>query len=446
MTKHRVVLTMLFLALGASYSHGAANVNEDWANLGKYEEANAGLNAPAVGEKRVVFMGDSITEKWEKYDADFFISNPFINRGISGQTTTQMLVRFRPDVIELQPEVVVIHAGTNDIAGNRGVITLEQIAGNIFSMAELAKANGIAVVLAAVLPAIDYSWRPGREPAEKIVALNKMIQAYAQKNGIVYVDYYSPMVNDKKGLKKELGRDTVHPSLKGYLVMGPLVKKGIEQALEQAKQMNLEILCQDDFEGDLSNWVVEQMPGGTVKVVDGKLEIEDAKGCTVWLKNKLTGSVMIEYEAFIIKKDGPFDRGSDLNCFWMAQDLKHFDDLFAGSQQRGGKFSNYDSLRLYYVGYGANHNGTTRFRRYIGTGERPVLPEHDLSDEKYMLKYNVPIKIQLIADGERIAYLRDGEVIYDVHDPDPYTDGWFGFRTVNNHMTIDNFKIYRMKK
>ncbi len=103
-------------------------------------------------------------------------------------------------------------------------------------------------------------------------------------------------------------------------------------------------------------------------------------------------------------------------------------------------------MRLYYVGYGANHNSTTRFRRYIGTGERPVLPEHDLSDEKYMLKYNIPIKIQLIADGERIAYLRDGEVIYDVHDPDPYTDGWFGFRTVNNHMTLDNFKVYRLRK
>jgi hypothetical protein len=206
------------------------------------------------------------------------------------------------------------------------------------------------------------------------------------------------------------------------------------------------ILYQDDFAGDLDNWVVEQMPGGSVRVADGKLEIEDAKGCTVWFRKKLEGPIMIEYEALIIKQDGPHDRGSDLNCFWMAQDPKSYDNLFAGSRARGGRFSNYHSLRLYYVGYGANHNSTTRFRRYVGTGERPVLPEHDLSAEQYMLKYNVPIKIQLIADGERIAYLRDGEVIYDVHDPNPYTDGWFGFRTVNNHMTIDNFRVYRLKK
>lgn len=206
------------------------------------------------------------------------------------------------------------------------------------------------------------------------------------------------------------------------------------------------ILYQDDFAGDLSNWVVEQMPGGSVKLAGGKLEIEDAKGCTVWFRKKLEGPIMIEYEALIIKQDGPHDRGSDLNCFWMAQDLKAYDNLFAGSRTRGGRFKNYDSLRLYYVGYGANHNSTTRFRRYIGTGERPVLPEHDLSDEKYMLKYNVPIKIQLIADGQRIAYLRDGEVIYDVHDPNPYTDGWFGFRTVDNHMTVDIFKVYRLRK
>lgn len=206
------------------------------------------------------------------------------------------------------------------------------------------------------------------------------------------------------------------------------------------------LIYQNDFDGDLSDWVVEQMPGGSVRVIAGKLEIEDAKGCTVWLRERFEGPLMIEYEAVIIKKDGPHDRGSDLNCFWMAQDPEHLDDLFANSQKRGGRFTNYDSLRLYYVGYGANHNTTTRFRRYTGTGERPILPEHDLSDKKVMLEYNVPIKIQLVADGERVAYLRDGEIIYDIHDSEPYTDGWFGFRTVNNHMTIDNFKVYQLEK
>ncbi len=203
-------------------------------------------------------------------------------------------------------------------------------------------------------------------------------------------------------------------------------------------------LYRDDFEENLDNWVVEQMPGGSVRVNGGKLEIDDAKGCTVWFREKLDGPIMIEYEAVIIKKGGPRDRGSDLNCFWMAQDPEHYGDLFASSQKRGGRFTNYNSLRLYYVGYGANDNTTTRFRRYPGTGEKPLLPEHDLRDDEYMLKYNVPIKIRLIADGRRIAYLRDGEIVFDVVDPDPFTDGWFGFRTVNNHMTIDNFRIYRL--
>jgi hypothetical protein len=208
----------------------------------------------------------------------------------------------------------------------------------------------------------------------------------------------------------------------------------------------LELLYQDDFAGDLSNWRVEQMPGGTVRIQDGKLEIDDARGCTVWFRPELEGPLMIEYEAVIIKQDGPRDRGSDLNCFWMARDPEAPDDILANSANRGGRFKNYDSLRLYYVGYGANHNTTTRFRRYTGTGERPLLPEHDLKHEEVMLTYNVPIKIQLIADGERIAYIRDGEVIYDIHDPEPYQDGWFGLRTVRNHMTVDNFMVYRIKK
>jgi lysophospholipase L1-like esterase len=206
---------------------------EDWANLGRFRKANAELAAPAADEKRVVFMGDSITEGWKRFDAELFESNPFVNRGISGQTTTQMLVRFRSDVIALRPKAVVIHAGTNDIAANRGEISLEDIAGTIFSMAELAQANGIKVVLASVLPAIDYSWRPGREPADKIIALNKMIQSYAQKHKIVYVDYFNPMVDDQKGLKNEMGSDTVHPNLEGYLVMRPLVEKSIAEALRK---------------------------------------------------------------------------------------------------------------------------------------------------------------------------------------------------------------------
>ncbi|QWX85674.1 acylhydrolase [Cellulophaga sp. HaHaR_3_176] len=178
-------------------------------------------------------MGNSITEKWVKFNPDFFDKNNFVGRGISGQTSPQMLLRFKQDVINLSPKAVVIHAGTNDIAQNRGPITLEQIAENIFSMAELAKVHNIKVVLASVLPASSYSWSPSIEPTEKIIALNSLIKAYAKQHKLVYLDYYEPMVNVEKGLKKDLGRDTVHPNIKGYEIMEPLVKKAIEKALKK---------------------------------------------------------------------------------------------------------------------------------------------------------------------------------------------------------------------
>lgn len=179
-------------------------------------------------------MGNSITQNWSRDHGEFFEKNrTYINRGISGQTTSQMLLRFRPDVIELNPEVVVIHAGTNDIAGNTGPITLDRIAGNIFSMAELAKTHGIKVILASVLPADSYSWSPSIDPSDKIVALNGLIREYALENDFIYLDYYTPMVNDLKGLKKAYGRDSVHPNKAGYKIMGPLVKKAIKEALKK---------------------------------------------------------------------------------------------------------------------------------------------------------------------------------------------------------------------
>ena len=198
---------------------------QDWANLKRYEEDNKNLPANKKGEDRVVFMGNSITEGWVNIDPDFFKGKPYIGRGISGQTTPQMLVRFRQDVIDLKPSVVVILAGTNDIAGNTGPSTLEQIMGNIASMAEVAKANKIKVVLSSVIPAFDYPWKPGLEPAEKIFSLNKMIKEYANNNGCVYLDYFSAMADERKGLKAGLGDDGVHPNLAGYKIMEPLVEK-----------------------------------------------------------------------------------------------------------------------------------------------------------------------------------------------------------------------------
>ena len=207
---------------------------EDWANLKRYRKANAELKAPAKKETRVVFIGNSITDNWTRDHGVFFETNPsYINRGISGQTSAQMLLRFRPDVIELKPKGVIISAGTNDIAQNRGPISIERIAGNIFSMAELAKSNGIKVILASVLPATSYSWSSSIEPANKIIKLNVLLKEYAKRNKIVYLDYYTPMVNENKGLKKELGRDTVHPNVLGYDIMEPLVKEAINKALNR---------------------------------------------------------------------------------------------------------------------------------------------------------------------------------------------------------------------
>jgi len=202
---------------------------QDWANLNKYQKENTTLKPLTPGQKRIVFMGDSITEGWPFLD--FFAGKPYVNRGISGQTTPQMLIRFRPDVIALKPSVVVIMAGINDIAGNTGPSTLEMITDNIFSMAELAKANHIKVILCSVLPAFDFPWRQGLEPAEKVVVLNKMIKKYADANGILYLDYYSAMVNDQKGLKAEYSGDGVHPNKAGYEVMNPLVEKAIAKVL-----------------------------------------------------------------------------------------------------------------------------------------------------------------------------------------------------------------------
>lgn len=190
-------------------------------NLNKYAQQNRLLKAPAKKEKRVVFMGDSITEFWKAKDSSFFANDLYINRGISGQTTVEMLIRFRQDVLDLHPKTVVILAGTNDIAENNGPMTMDSIAGNIKSMAELAKANNIKVVLCSVLPAFDFLWRPGKQPADKIIRLNELIKAYAAENKIVYVDYYSAMVDERKGLKPEYAPDEVHPNLAGYQVMEP---------------------------------------------------------------------------------------------------------------------------------------------------------------------------------------------------------------------------------
>ncbi|WP_091867474.1 SGNH/GDSL hydrolase family protein [Pricia antarctica] len=206
---------------------------QDWPNLKEFQEANQKLGTPAADVDRVVFMGNSITIGWLNKRPEFFEGKPYVNRGISGQTTPQMLIRFRQDVVDLKPKVVVILAGTNDIAGNTGPSTLEMIADNIKSMAEIAHANGIKVVLSSTLPAFDYPWKPGMEPAPKIIELNKMIKAYAEEKGHIYLDYFSAMADDRNGLPKKYADDEVHPTVAGYKVMEPLVEKAIEEGLKK---------------------------------------------------------------------------------------------------------------------------------------------------------------------------------------------------------------------
>jgi lysophospholipase L1-like esterase len=216
----------------------------DWPNLARYHDANTKVAPPAKGENRVVFMGDSITDLWDDNGyGGFFPGKPYVNRGIGGQTTPQMLIRFRPDVIALQPKVVVILAGTNDLAGNTGPMTMEAIQANLASMAELARANGIRVVMASLLPVSDYEKNKDgnpinqttRRPPEQIKALNEWIKAYAAKNDAVYLDYFSATVDDKGFLKDELSKDGLHADDKGYAVMGPLAEKAIAAALKKKR-------------------------------------------------------------------------------------------------------------------------------------------------------------------------------------------------------------------
>lgn len=206
---------------------------QDWPYLKKYEKENANLPILESGQKRIVFMGDSITEFWSVLCPEFFDGKPYINRGISGQTTPQILIRFRPDVIALKPTIVVLLAGANDIAGNTGHSTLEMILNNIISMAELAKANHIKLILCSLLPAYDFPWKTGSFPAEKIETFNAILKKYADENEILYLDYYSTMVDEQKGLKAAYADDGVHPNKAGYEVMAPLVEKAIAEVLSK---------------------------------------------------------------------------------------------------------------------------------------------------------------------------------------------------------------------
>ena len=229
------LLIALLLTLACSQKINSQDWNE-FANTSRYDKANLELKLHTKANNRVVFMGNSITEGWVQMRPDFFDNRDYINRGIGGQTTPQMLLRFRQDVVDLNPKVVVILAGTNDIAGNSGYISLEAIISTIKSMAEIANANDIKVIISSILPAIDYPWKPGLDPASKIITINKALKAFSEENNFIYLDYYAAMVDDKGGLKVPeytTANDLVHPNKDGYLVMEKLAEIAINKALNK---------------------------------------------------------------------------------------------------------------------------------------------------------------------------------------------------------------------
>ena len=223
-----------FILVGLSASSQQPIPCDDFGGLGRYRDANTALKPPAAGEKRVVFFGDSITDMWKLEES--FPGKPYVNRGISGQTTPQMLIRFRQDVVNLQPKVVVILAGTNDIAGNTGPERIEDVEANYASMAEIARANHITVVFSSVLPVHNYTPQSqelfaGRPPA-KILELNRWIKNYCASTGCIYLDYFSVMVDDNGLLKHDLAEDGLHPNAAGYKIMVPLAEASIQKALK----------------------------------------------------------------------------------------------------------------------------------------------------------------------------------------------------------------------
>ncbi|MDX9905675.1 MAG: SGNH/GDSL hydrolase family protein [Bacteroidales bacterium] len=231
----KINIALLLILISVNGFSQTEPLNQDWANLKKYESENRNLKPPAEGEERVVFLGNSITEFWKYADSSFFAGNHYLDRGISGQTTPQMLLRFRQDVIDLDPSVVVILAGINDIAENTGPASMESIFGNIVSMIQLARANEIEVVICSVLPANHFYWRPEIEPAEKVIKLNSLLENYCKQNNLVFLDYYSGMVDPGKGLDQKYTDDGVHPTLAGYKYMEPMVEEAIQKVLNNDK-------------------------------------------------------------------------------------------------------------------------------------------------------------------------------------------------------------------
>lgn len=230
--KIALLLPAFLLLTICGFAQSKEDFKDDWADLSHYQQENKTIGEPKTGEKRVVFLGSSIFERWKPAMPEFFNGRLYLDRGISGQIAPQLLIRFRQDVIDLKPKAVIILAGSNDIASNTGHVTNERIMDNIKSMVELAKLHNIKVILCAYLPVFDYPWRKGLEPANKIIDLNNKIKAYVKQNNLILLDYFTPLVDERNGQKAELTTDGVHPNLAGYKIMAGVTEAAIAKALK----------------------------------------------------------------------------------------------------------------------------------------------------------------------------------------------------------------------
>lgn len=222
----------LFALLMVTLTYGQNKINEswaDWANFKKYATQNKEVPQKMNKERRVVFLGNSIFEGWLRSRPEFFAGKPYFDRGISGQTTPQMLLRFYEDVLALNPDVMVLKAGINDIAQNTGPYDERNTLNNIKAIAQLARANGIKVILCSVLPAFDFPWRPGLQPAEKVISLNRGIQSFCDENKFFYLDLFSAVVDERNGMKAAYASDGIHPTVEGYKILEPLVEEAIKK-------------------------------------------------------------------------------------------------------------------------------------------------------------------------------------------------------------------------
>ncbi len=328
----------------------------------------------------------------------------------------------------------MVYAGENDLAAGQSV---DQV------VASFTALQGQVRERLPDTPLIFLALKPSPRRQELLgkfrEANQRIAELCANAPHTTFVDVFAPLLGQDGQPRAELfGPDRLHLSAAGYetwtQVLGPI----LSQLKPGTASGNWIRIHHDDFSRGLERWRVEQTQGGTVTAEDGKLIINDANGCTVWFRSRLQAPVRIRYTATASSRA----RVSDLNCFWMATDPREPDDLFHAGHSRDGTFASYDSLRTYYVGYGGNANTTTRFRRYDGTGARPLEPEHDLQSEPFLLKPDHTYQIELIVDGDRVQYLRDGEVVFNYTDREPLTSGWFGFRTVRSRLEIDDFEVW----